>query len=561
MSTFDKQKPSMIILEQAKILTFDDVLNRINLDQTLTPTVRQNMITAVCRTAKAISIEGLFRIVDAAEVARLLSKLTAAKMGFKSDQSLSAFKSNLRRALRISGIRVTDGRAKNKLTPEWSELMERVDDQWSRAALSSFVHFVSDQGLKPIEVTATHLEDFCAYRMESALSSKARQITRDTNKAWQNIQSLVAEWPRTKLTPSLVCDWFYGLPWCAFPSSLECDVEAFVSANTDNPLGWMDDCGTRKAITNTNYRNCFRRMASIIVQNNSDADDINGLVDLVTIDHANEILHFMHNRTQRKHGGHINLMALLLYVCARDYLKLDQVIVKQLKMYFTSTKAKNGMANKTRERLYQFEDESLLNRVLWLPDTLLGIAKNKPVDLHTAKLVRGAVYLMLAFDISARSGNITALDMNEHFFQQGDRIWIGVPGEQVKNKQDIRVELRQETASIVRLYIEAYRPAHVEKPCSYLFPRKDGSHWSVSQAYEDIIDLAARHAGCDLNPHLIRAIIVKLILDDSPNALPIAQHNLAHKTMQTTAASYLDISKKKARIKYHEILDERRKRS
>ncbi|ARJ67606.1 hypothetical protein WV31_19075 [Magnetospirillum sp. ME-1] len=554
MNTFDNvcTQPSM---------TWSQVIDCVKADSTLTNKVRENLIRDTTRVAEMLSkMLKIAAPVDQVAMASLFDKLTPAKMKFATDGGLSAFKSNVRRALRVSGIKVTDGRANNKLTQAWQTLVDQITDTWTQAELSGFVHYVSDNGWEPWMITSLHFEKYSQHRAISVLPSKARKLTTNAAKAWRKAKQAVADWPSTEIAPEILTDWTYALPWSAFPTTFRADTDGFVGVNTNNPLGWLEDSVGRKPKTVTNYMDCIRRMASILVRMGTPAESLTSLRDLVTLDNANTILKFVCERTNRKKGGQIGLMAFLLYYIARDWLHLEGPLVQRLKQIHQSTKQKAGMAEKTRRRLRQFENEELLDRTLWLADTLLVAAKNMPIDIHSAKLVRTATYLALAFDTCSRSINIAALDFDTHFFTQGDRVWLEIPDDEVKNGEDLRAELRPETIATIHLYVESYRAVHCVNTSSLLFPRKDGTAWTTSQAYDDVMDFAARYAGCELHPHLIRSIATKLILDDSPNALPIAQHCLGHRTMRTTAASYLAMSKTESRKQYHRVFDDARRR-
>ena len=178
---------------------------------------------------------------------------------------------------------------------------------------------------------------------------------------------------------------------------------------------------------------------------------------------------------------------------------------------------RRGMSDQTWERLVQFDDPTLLRRLQHLPEELVRSVKKQPVTLTTAKTVRLALTLALIWDTGLRSGNVVALDLDRHVI--GDRnsraetINLFIPGEEVKNGSEFRGPLTPRTTRLWKLYVESYRQIHMGKPCTWLFPRPDGSHWSQQQAYGDLKDIADKLLGLDVTPHLIRALIGKIILD------------------------------------------------
>ncbi len=92
-------------------LTFVDVIAAVERAPDLTSGVRANLRSAVERTADLFGVAGPAATVDVPSIARRLANITAAKLGFKSENSLAAFRSNLRRALRIAGVPIMAGKA------------------------------------------------------------------------------------------------------------------------------------------------------------------------------------------------------------------------------------------------------------------------------------------------------------------------------------------------------------------------------------------------------------------------------------------------------------------
>lgn len=77
------------------------------------------------------------------------------------------------------------------------------------------------------------------------------------------------------------------------------------------------------------------------------------------------------------------------------------------------------------------------------------------------------------------------------------------------------------------------------------------------QFYTDLKDLADRELGLDMTPHLIRALIAKIILAEYPGGMPIVQQVLGHTNLATPTAYYASLRQQDAAGIYHEILEGR----
>ena len=135
---------------------------------------------------------------------------------------------------------------------------------------------------------------------------------------------------------------------------------------------------------------------------------------------------------------------------------------------------------------------------------------------------------------------------------------IVIPGEEVKNGQEIRAKLSPQTAGMMRLFIDRYRSVNCSKPTSWLFPRGDGSAWTPTQACTDLKDTVLRYIGMDVTPHLIRSLAGKIILDEHPGAVAMVQQMLGHKRLETTMRFYARLDPQKTRAIYQKLIAKRR---
>ena len=553
-------------------ITFASVLQAVEGAPDLTDGTRSNMKAAVLRCCQLAGHQGLSAVLDLQLIANKLEKLTPAKLGFTNPNSLSAFQSNLRRALRLAGVTVMPGRHQAPLLSTWCVLAERARahaDPFLWTAMSRFIHYLSAQSIGPTEVDPQIFERFSNAIRTTCLNSKAQKVTRNTARAWNRATTEVQTWPQVTLTYVRRKSDVPLLPWSAFPPTLEDDVRRFLDRDEDwlsaeNFLSDTQSCPLRPA-TLANYRDGLRRVASILVALGTAPADITSLAKLVPPEQVKRVLKHVAERTNRTKGGHVMFLALLLFMVARDHVKMEQKPLATLEDFFKKTRpVTTGMSDRTLDRYNQFDDPTVLDALIRLPKRLMAMAdKDGTPDVSSAKRARLALFLSLLSETCARSGNIVGLNLETHIVTTGAgkglRTFVVIPANEVKNGQEIRAAVSPPTAAMFRHYVERYRSLHCSHPSAWLFPRQDGSHWSTTQACTDLKDIVARSLGVDVTPHLMRSLAGKIILDAQPGAIATVQQLLGHKRLDTTLRFYARLDPQKARANYQQLLEDRQR--
>ena len=167
----------------------------------------------------------------------------------------------------------------------------------------------------------------------------------------------------------------------------------------------------------------------------------------------------------RVSGGHLDA---LRRICKRLNLEVD------------------GLREKNRTRLLQFDDDDNLARLLHLPAELVNATKNpKQRPYRKALLVQAAVAIEILLYAPLRVGNLAALDIERHLkwikVGRERRLLITIPPEEVKNRKPLNYELGPESAKLVRLYMDQWRPVLLRAPSSFLFPAQDFQFFQESK--------------------------------------------------------------------------------
>jgi len=564
----------------AKPACFADVLSAVEAATDVSPKVRDNMRSAVNKIANLVSTQGLSGPVVIADIDKMLAHQTAAMLGMKTANALAGMKSNFRRALRLAGFDVMPGRHVTPLTPAWQRLMASFSGDRMAIKLSRFAHVASEHGWEPQDIGPGHLHQFRVLLSSTNIGSKTDRVLRDMAATWSFGVKSLPGWPKADLGRPPGRERFYIRPWSDFPASFREDVEAFITrkgasfnddlekieAEEDEFLHEDQERRHREPLrerTKRNYRDGFRRIASILVKLGRPTATICGLADLVALSDVTKVLRFMRDRTQKQDGGHISYLAFLLYFAARDHVKLPWKQVDDLERLWSRVRGEHGkMSPRSFKRLLQFDDPDRNARMANLPNMLAAAARErKVVDTQTIRLMRTAVFTAIGLDTGMRNGNIVRLTLDRHVtLHQSKKKWFGeicVPGSEVKNGRDIVSKIQPETAALICEWIDKYRPAVLAKKgvtSNYLFPNEAGSHLSVTVATESMKDLGAKIGGLDITPHVMRSYLGKIILDESPDAYPHVQELLGHRNLETTLKSYAPVRDVQVRQRSQKLL-------
>lgn len=570
----------------APVQRFSDVLIAVEQATHLALGTRRNLRSAVTRTADLVSAQGLRGPVNIQRLQAEFERLTPAMLNLSSDNGLAAFKSNLRRALRLAGHDVMPGRHVTSLSPAWACLMAKFGTDRMAIKLSRFAHVASTQGWEPDDISPTHLERFHNILKLTNLGAKTRNVLRGTITAWDHGRCHFEGWPNIDLGQAPAETRFYGLSWSAFPASFREDVEHFLSrpgSNLQGIFGTVAKGGelpspappksrSSKPLhirTQENYREALRRSASILVHvGRREAEQITGLAALIGVDEAREILHFLAQRTGRQDGGCLALVALMLFLAARDYVLPSEETVIQLGLLWRLVRGPHReMSPRSLRRLCQFDDDDKAKKMARLPSQLASAARGQGnFGPKAIKLMRTAVFVAIALDTGLRSGNIINLELDRHIaFKTCNKqriAWITNPGEEVKNGKTLVSELTRETTRLIDLWLSNYRdhacpPDKLNAP--YLFPIQGGGHMSGPHASANLKVLAAQYAGLDITPHGIRAYLGKLVLDENPDGHVVVQALLGHSSLQTTLGYYTPIRPHEAKRRAQKLLLAKRK--
>jgi integrase len=241
----------------------------------------------------------------------------------------------------------------------------------------------------------------------------------------------------------------------------------------------------------------------------------------------------------------IHGMAYTLLVMAKHYARLSDEELQQLRTACSKLKyRRQGMTAKNRARLRQFDDPQVLSRLLCLPEDLLREARTKALSPpRAAALVEVAVAIELLLMTALRIKNLSTLHLDENIQWQRASLrgmcHLVVDGRDVKNGEDRDFELEGGTVTLLKLYIERFRPSLAPITCRWLFARRDGAGPVHPVVLANRIKRTIRkRTGLTVNVHLFRSLGAKIYLDQNPGGYEVVRRVLGHRHLSTTTAAY-----------------------
>jgi integrase len=168
-----------------------------------------------------------------------------------------------------------------------------------------------------------------------------------------------------------------------------------------------------------------------------------------------------------------------------------------------------------------------------------------PLTVRQAQAVRTALMIELLLVFPIREANLASLRVGEHiqWSQPGRRGTVSIyilPAE-VKNDQDLEVQLPARTARLLEYHLKHALPLLGDPSAPWLFPGQKG-HLHPRAMGEQFRRVMKSALGLRLNLHFTRHLCAKLYLDRNPGQYAIIQYALGHKKIETTMKFYAEFS-------------------
>ena len=457
----------------------EDVLPRVCEHTEVSAQARQNMASAIrtlCRTLDRLPSS----VPIAAPVFRqLLSQAHPAAVGLSVSRWRNV-KSDVRRAIRMSGLSTSAALLAVPLTATWEKLAQLLKDPWARSTIRGFGRFCSNRQTEPEDVDDGLIQPYLEHLQTIQLARVPTRSLTVLVRAWNKHVAHDPSGPFVWLTaPSRSRK--YALDWQDLPASLRTDVNAFHEASLHpDPLDPM----ARRPVKPNTVRNrdfLIRQLAAALVTRGIDKGELLSLADLFRLDRLKEGLRFFLARNGGQPTDQVRHLINLALVVGRrwSHLPMDQVAeISLLARRFRSQQ--NGLTEKNRAKLRQFADDKVVVRFLGLSKRLVAKAKKAPLTYRSALMFQTALAIEILTFAPIRVGNLVQLDRHRHFHwarHDGKRLLhLVIPAGDVKNDIDLEFPLSPDVTSMLDTYMETFQPVLTRgRPSGFLFPGKKGA--------------------------------------------------------------------------------------
>jgi integrase len=542
--------------------TLADLIPLVEADPNLGTTRRRDLKSAISTFCRCLHLLPGDASATMLSIARRIDGVHPVQLGL-TEKRWQNILSELRFAIGRYGPRPVHAMRTADLPEPWSSLSALLPAPGLRYGLSRLIKFCATSGIAPDTVDASTFDAFELWLQDNTLCTNPRRKAREAARQWNRAVKSVQGWPeqRVELAPALDA---YCLAWEEFPETFRKDAEAWLASLKVDC--WHDESAPLrplKASSIETRRFQIRQAASVLVRQGVALDSIASLADLVEPDRVVQVLSFFWERNGKKPSSQAAGIAHCLLAIARHRVKLPEVDLDKLRrLKRRVTPRQSGLTPKNRETLRQFEDDLNKERLLMFPveamNKAIRMSNRAPED--AALLAQTAVAVEILVMMPLRLNNLANLHLDRHLEWRGERLFVIIPAESVKNDEPIEFELPADSIALLQTYRERFRPL-LDNGTAYLFPGKlSGRPKNRTHLSRHITRTLKREIGIQITPHQFRHVAAKIWLDDNPGSYEVIRRVLHHRSVETTTKNYTGFETCSATRQYDAfILDQRRR--
>lgn len=547
--TASREAPSM-----TEYLTMEDVRARAS---ELLPAWKKNQIYELRSAIKVFATaarQPASSIHADPQILRVLVAKASPQLVGISKPRWANIRSLIDRALAGIGVLTIRARQRCAVSPVWQELMDRAETLNTKAHLSRFARWCSREGIDAADVDDTTFSTFEDELTEFSLAKNPGSTAAEAGRAWNAAVVQIEGWVGTAV-PTRCRRKIVTVPWDALPASFAANVDDY-AARRIKP-GKFDDVMVRalRPTTVKGHIDNLRRAAGFLIRGGLPADSVTSIKALLTTDNVKKLLDMVWgdadiaspSACQYSHG----------FVSIARFLEFDDAHLGTLiKFSRRCRRPQIGMTRQNRERLSIFDDEQALLAMYTLPARIADARRKlNDIDYRHAVDMRLAVCVEILLMAPIRRFNLANLDLAKHIVwptcPDGD-IRITIPTPEVKNSVDLHHFLPPESAALVRLYVERFRPLLMKTSTDALFPG-DVDGFMTPNSLGRLVRVGLRdHLGIDFNAHLFRHFACMNHLREHPGDYETLRRLCGHKRLDTTVNFYADTETDAAIQRFHD---------
>jgi integrase len=458
------------------------------------------------------------------------------RTGGLAPKSLANCKSELRYLL----AQTNSGSGRSNFRPlsdDWASLRNAHRDDPVLWKLSRFVAFCSSQAIAPQDVTDATLVDFRDELVRSREIDKPDRKVRETVRSWNRLCS-VTDVPLAPLSvsPRRVPRW--TIEPQKFPAAFRESVAKWLRRLTN--VDPEDETGLIRALRPTSvklHEHQVFKAASALVLSGTPIETVISLSCLTEIDAFKALLKYLRLRQGGKPTSALYALAKTLKAIAKHELGRDDAHLARMKRVYAGYVGELPRT-KSYERLKLFEDETLLNKLLHLPENLLKEASLPRTSPRRARtLAQIAVAIEIEWHAPLRRENLVALNMDTNIQPvtvQGEKRWIiRFDRSETKNRSLLTYELPGAVVRFVQRAFEFYTPKN-----GWLFPGAKESHKTDNLLGVQIKTIVEQRTGAPFHPHMMRGLVATMQTREHDNGLEYARAMLGDRSDRTVRQYY-----------------------
>lgn len=506
-----------------------------------TGTTRRDALSALDSLPRLFGRELSAIRASVGTVRDLFVSRTAAELGI-SQKRFANIRSCVVGALNAYGEKVASITKRIPMTPAWEDLLGLNPNRHYQMALYRLACFCSHMDTAPHEVGQETLLGFFSALEAEEVVKNPHKVLKHTISHWNMCAKRLAGWPQTRLTTPFEQDTF-SFPLAKFPQSFQDDLgrwkHRLLAADPLDP-----DAPVRplQPITVKTQSALVVRFASALVRSGDvSLDQVSTLRVLVELVHFKSGLRYFLNRLENKPTEYLGKIAKTLLYIAKHYCRLDNEAIIELQRIVKRVEIdrQRQMTPRNRERLRQFDDPDNIDKLLRFPEQerKRGLTEKNPH--RAAKCFERALSVAILIFCGLRIKNLRSINLTTDIHRAANKCFLSIDGSKVKNRQNLEFELPDDVAELMDEFIRNHRPRLAGHEGPYLFPGRDGGPMADNTMRWDIEEALRKRAGLIVNPHLLRHIIAKIVVEQDPALCIAVSRHLGHKRIDMTMAHYL----------------------
>jgi integrase len=544
----------------AVVPTLADVDHEVAKKSSLSPTRRRDLRSAISRVAALSGEEPAHLPLELSKIAERLATINPVAVGMTA-KTLANVRSDFLAAVRHSGLRPVLASAKSQLSPAWVALMARLSAKRHRLGLSRLARHASAAGVEPGDINDPVINRFIGAVRQDSLHHNPNVLHRNVATIWNEVVGLAPDAglstvgkPSFRRPPKRIA-------WGALTGAFHNDVDKYLTwcAGAD---AFADDARPRHLRPRTLKlrRNQIHAAVTALVDSGVAPGSINGLGDLVSLDHFRRVLRRRNEEVGGKENNFNRDLAEALVQIGREWVKADAATLAELKKFTSKVPMpKRGLTAKNRRALNQFDDPAVAARLHDLPPQLWREVKRDPKpNFRTLAKAQAALGIAMLTYIPLRPHNLHGLIFDEHVFLRGHSTSsLEIPADEVKNKETtLAFDIPPYVAKMLIEYRDRIAPKVVGRRPDRIFVNADGTPKSQAMVALLIKNTLRKRAGIELTTHQFRHLSAKTVLDDQPGAHETVRQLLGHKNMRTTTWFYSGMRTRHAGLHHQRLIDE-----